>query len=144
MNYVVDCFGRCSQCVTSKLEDVPNIASNQNYAAFRRGTTIIGSFFIVPKKVCWHAPNKKISSSFAGCIQRRRFECFHGHHQFNFETPVWPTVTCGFQSKSVPESTEPASVTQQKPFRSTVQSASASSDDKSWMRYHFIAFATAH
>ena len=51
MNCTVDCFVRCSRCVTSKLEDVRIFASNQSHAKLRFGTAVIGWFSIVLKSV---------------------------------------------------------------------------------------------
>ena len=51
MNYIVDCFVRCSRCVTSKLEDVQIFASSQSHAKLPFGTAVIGRFSIVPKSV---------------------------------------------------------------------------------------------
>ena len=51
MNYTVDCFVRCSRCVTSKLEDVRIFASSQSHAKLRFATAVIGRFSIVPKSV---------------------------------------------------------------------------------------------
>ena len=72
-------------------------------------------FFPLFQKVCWHVSNRMASSIFAGCIQRKRFDCFQGHNPFNVETHTTDTVSCGVQSKNVQESTEPVFHTQQNP-----------------------------
>ena len=134
MNCAVDCLGRWIRCVKTKLENVPISASNQSYATFCFGTaSSVGCPWL--HKVCCYLPNRMASSNFAGCIQRKRFDCFHGHNSFNLRTYMPLSVSCGFQSTNVPRVHGTSFRHATKTFGSPDQCVSA---NLLWMRHQFI------